>query len=212
MKIGILGSGGVAQTLGTGLLTLNHRVMLGTRDPSKLAEWLKENTTATAGSYEDAALFGEVIILATFGLATRTAIDLAGRNNFSGKIVIDVTNPLDFSEGPPPKLKSSFGHSLGEQIQKEIPEAKVVKAFNSIGAHIMINAKREEGVPNLLLAGNDKKAKDWVGKLAAQWGWDESIDMGGIENAYWLEAFAMLWMVYAFNNDHWQHAFKFLKK
>jgi len=212
MKIGILGSGGVAQTLATGLLSLNHDVVLGTRDTSKLAEWLKDNEKGTVGSFNDAAKHGEVIFLATFGLATITAIELAGKDYFDKKFVIDVTNPLDFSDGAPPKLKASPGHSLGEQIQKDIPKAKVVKTFNYIGAHIMVNAKREEGTPDLLVAGNDKSAKDWVSDLAAKWGWGNTIDMGGIENSYWLEAFAMLWLAYAFKNDHWQHAFKFLKK
>jgi predicted dinucleotide-binding enzyme len=214
MKIGILGSGNVAQTLGSGLLKLGHEVTLGTRDTSKLSEWLKDNTIskARAESFKDAAEFGEVIFLATFGLATATAIDMAGVDNFKDKIVVDVTNPLDFSDGAPPKLASSPGNSLGEQIQKQLPKAKVVKAFNSIGAHIMIDAKREEGTPNLLIAGNDNRAKKWVADLASQWGWSDTIDIGGIDNAYWLEAFAMLWILYGFKTNNWQHAFKLLKK
>ena len=157
-KIGILGSGTVAQTLGTGLLAVGHKVKLGTRDTSKLEAWLKDvtNVNASVGSFADAASFGEVVILATLGVATASAIELAGKRNFTGKIVIDTTNPLDFSKGVPPTFAAELGNSLGEQIQRWIPDSKVVKAFNSIGAHIMVNPKREEGTPDLVALSYDR--------------------------------------------------------
>jgi len=214
MKIGILGSGGVAQALGSGLLGLGHEVTLGTRDKAKLAEWLKKinSPKADVGSFAEAAAFGEIIFLTTHGVATIGAIDMAGRQNFAGKIVIDVTNPLDFSGGVPPKFAATLDNSLGEQIQKHLPQSKVVKAFNTIGAHIMIKAKRDEGTPDLFIAGNDAAAKQWIADLAQKWGWLSTIDLGGIENSYWLETFAMLWIVYGFKNNSWNHAFKLLKK
>jgi hypothetical protein len=119
---------------------------------------------------------------------------------------------LDHSQGTPPALASSPGNSLGEQIQRQIPAARVVKAFNFIGTHIMVNARREEGIPTMFTAGNDIAAKKWVADLASLWGWSETIDMGRIEQAYWLEAFAMFWIIYGFKNNQWQHAFKLLKK
>lgn len=214
MKIGILGSGDVARTLGDGLLGLGHEVTLGTRNKSKLDDWLAKanNPKAKVGSFADAAAFGEIVFLTTHGTATINAIDLADKKNFDGKIVIDVTNPLDFSGGASPKFAVTLGNSLGEQIQKHLSKSKVVKAFNSIGAHIMINAKREEGTPDLFIAGNDADAKKWVVELARKWGWPSAVDLGGIENSYWLEALAMFWIIYGFKNKSWSHAFKLLKK
>lgn len=226
MKIGILGTGGVGQTLAAKLDQSGHEVMIGTRNVTDtmarktpdafgnppFSEWQAKNPGVKLGTFSDAAAFGEVIFLTTLGVATINVIDLAGKDNFSEKIVIDVTNPLDFSQGVPPKFTATLGNSLGEQIQTHIPRAKVVKAFNTIGAHITINAKREEGTPDLLIAGNDPDAKKWVNELALKWGWNSTVDLGGIENAYWLETFAMLWIVYAFKTNEWNHAFKFLRK
>jgi len=214
MKIGILGSGMVGQSLAKGFIGLGHEVRIGTRDKNKLAGWLKEMNTerVSVGSVAEAASFGEVIVLATHGVATTNAIEMAGKENFSGKIVIDVTNPLDFSKGVPPKFAAELGNSLGEQIQKFIPEAKVVKAFNIINASIMINARLQEGQPDMFIAGNDEGAKRWVSQLAQSWGWNSCVDMGGISESYWLETFAMFWILYGFRNNHWSHAFKLLKK
>ncbi len=226
MKIGILGTGAVGRTLATKLIEDGHEVMIGTRDVVNtlarnkadgygnppFTEWLSAHPSAKLESFSDTAAFGEVLFITTAGLAALNAIDLAGKENFSGKIVVDVTNPLDASAGMPPKFAVTLGNSLGEQIQRHIPEAKVVKAFNTIGAHIMVSPQREEGVPDLLIAGNDADAKKWVNDLALSWGWNSTVDLGGIENAYWLETFAMTWIVYAFNNNSWNHAFKFLRK
>src|SRR3989338_10471647 len=136
MKIGILGSGSVAQTLGTALINLGHEVKLGTRSPEKLNDWMSKNNEAPVGSFADAAKFGEVIFMCTLGIGTENAINMAGKNNFKNKIVVDVTNPLDFSETPP-KMSVQYPESLCMKIHKMIPEAKIAKAFNIVAAHVM---------------------------------------------------------------------------
>lgn len=213
MKIGIIGSGVVGQQLGLGFIRLGHVVKIGTRDKTKLSGWQKEaGEKGTAGNFSEAANFGEIIILATSWRGTENAINLAGKENFSNKILIDVTNPLEFSVGVPPKLKSAPGESGGEKIQKILPDAKVVKAFNTINAYIMCSPKREEGLPDLFIAGNDEDAKKKVGSFAKDWGWNSIIDMGDISKAFLLEAFAQLWIEYGFKYNNWTHAFKLLKK
>ena len=226
MKIGILGTGGVGRTLAAKLSDDGHEVMIGTRniadtmaksEPDGMGnppfkEWQKQNLKVKLVTFAEASKFGEIIFLATFGDVTKMAIDLAGKENFNGKLVVDSTNPLDFSKGVPPGFTVTLGNSLGEQIQKHIPNAKVVKAFNTIGAHIIVNPKREDGVPDLLIAGNDNSAKKQLGDLIKNWGWGGVIDMGGISQSYWLEAFAMIWIHYGFKYNSWNHAFKLLKK
>lgn len=212
MKVGILGSGMVAQQFGNGFLRIGDEVKLGTRDSSKLSDWLKQaDTKASVGSFEDAARFGEMLVLATFWAGTENAINLAVKKNFSGKILIDVTNLLDFSQGTPPKFLSGVGNSGGDQVQRWLPDAPVVKAFNTINAYIMISPMREEGLPNLFIAGNDD-AKKSVVSVAGRWEWKSINDLGDISNAFLLEAFAQLWIIYAFKNNSWMHAFKLLKK
>ena len=212
MKIGIIGSGDVAQTLASGFLANGHEVRLGTRNAEKLAEW-KETAGAKAsvGSFAGAAEFGEVILICTSGAGALSAIEMAGTENFKGKTVIDVTNALDFSEGVPPKFTATVGNSLGEQIQKALPEANVVKAFNTINRTTMIDPHFGDETATMFIAGNDENAKSETIKLAKDFGWDVE-DAGGIEQAFYLEAFAMLWINYAFKNNSWTHAFKFLKK
>ena len=212
MRIGVLGSGQVGQTLATGLLRLGHEVKVGTRDTAKLADWLKKtnNAKASVGSFKEAAGFGEVVVLAVHGVASTNAIDLAGKENFKGKIVMDVTNPLDSSQGAP-RFASTLGRSLGQQIQRHIPDARVVKAFNIVNCYIMINPKMQEGTPDMFIAGDDKEAKKWVTDLATAWGWNSCNDLGDLEQSYWLETFAMLWIRYGIVNNHWTHAFKLLK-
>jgi predicted dinucleotide-binding enzyme len=225
IKIGILGTGGVGRTLAVKLFSEGHEVMIGTRNVDEtlsktesdaagnlpFKEWQEENHNINLGTFADAAKFGEAIILATLGIVTLNAIDMSGKENFKNKVVIDTTNPLDFSKGVPPQFTATPGNSLGEQIQKHIPEARLVKAFNTIGAHIMINPKREEGIPDLFIAGNDESVKNQFKDLIGNWGWGSIIDMGDISQAYWLETFAMLWIHYAFRNNNWNHAFKLLK-
>src|SRR5215470_45541 len=131
MKIGIVGSGGVAKTLGGKLASLGHEVVLGTREPAKLADWCKEKG-ARAGSAEEAARHGEVVINATAGTGSLSALASAGKSNLEGKILIDVANPLDFSKGMPPSLTVVNTDSLGEQVQRAYPGAFVVKALNTV--------------------------------------------------------------------------------
>ena len=212
MKIGFLGSGGVAQTLGSAYLEKGHEVKLGTRSPEKLDEWLAgAGESALVGSFADAAAFGDVVFICTKGDGALDSVKLAGVENFKGKTVIDVTNPLDFSGGVPPKLTSTLGNSLGEEIQKSLPDAHVVKAFNTIGAHIMVDPFFDGQPATLFIAGNDESAKAEVTKLAKEFGWDVE-DAGGIGESFYLEAFAMLWINYGFKNNHWNHAFRFMKK
>jgi NADPH-dependent F420 reductase len=213
MKIGIIGSGMVGQQLGIGFTRTGNEVMIGTRDKSKLNDWKKKaGVKASSGSNEEAAKFGEIIVLATAWSGTGNAISLAGKENFSGKILIDVTNPLDFSQGTPPKIAVPFDNSGAQHVQKWLPKAKVVKAFNIINAYTMINPKFEEGYPDLFIAGNDKKAKEEVALIAKQLGWVSIIDLGDLSEAIWLETLTMLWVHYGFKFNSWTHAFKLLKK
>jgi 8-hydroxy-5-deazaflavin:NADPH oxidoreductase len=215
MKIGIIGSGMVAQQLGLGLIKSGHDVKLGTRNPQKLSDWQKQSgNKGSVGSFEDAAKFGELLFLATLwsGGATENAIKQAGKDNFTGKVVVDVTNPLESGgEGQPPKLALGYPDSAGATIQKWLPGSKVVKAFNIITAYYMANPKLKEGTPDMFIAGNDSGAKKSVTDIARSWGWNV-IDIGGIEQSYLLESLAMLWIRYGALNNYWKHAFKLLKE
>lgn len=214
MNIGIIGSGAVARALGRGFLSSGHPVKLGSRNPEKLNDWLEEvgNPAASAGTNSEAAAFGDVIVLATGWDGTKNAIELAGKENLAGKTVIDVTNPLDFTEGPPPKLAVRYPASGGELVQEWMPDANVVKAFNIIASHTMINPRMQGGTPDMFIAGNSPEAKEQVAEIARNWGWENVHDMGDITSSYWLESFAMLWIHFAFKNNHWTHAFKLLMK
>lgn len=212
MNIGILGSGSVAQTLGAGFASKGHKVRLGTRDASKLNDWAASaRGNASVGSFADAAEFGVVVIVAVSGSVALEAIALAGAKNFNGKTVIDVTNPLDFSQGVPPGFAATLGNSLAEQIQRAVPNANVVKAFNMITAAVMVDPKFGGDTASLFIAGDDKGAKDAVARLAGEFGW-EVVDFGGLSQAYFLEAFAAGFINYAFATDDWQRGFKFLNK
>ncbi len=204
MKIGILGSGMVGQSIASGFS--KEEVIIGTRDKQKLADFAAK-TGVKVGSFEDAAKFGDILFLCTKWTGTKEAIKMAG-HNFSGKIVVDVTNPLAF-EGQTPKLDIGYPDSAGAQIQKLLPDSKVVKAFNTVTASYM--TKAAEGSPDLFICGNDEHSKKKVSEMASKWGWNV-IDMGGIEQAYLLEALAMLWIRYGFMNNHWTHAWKLLNK
>lgn len=212
-KIGILGSGMVGQALAKGFLKSGYDVKIGSRDAGKLSDFLKETgNKASAGSFPDAAAFGETIVLCCKGTVVDEVIRMAGKTNFEGKVVIDVTNPLLFEEeGKPPTLTTGFPESLGQKIQQLLPNAKVVKAFNIVSNAYMCNPKLQEGVPDMFIAGNDANAKRTVTEIASKWGWPVH-DIGGIEQAALLEALAMIWIRYAFMNNHWTHAFKLLKK
>ena len=214
MKIGILGSGEVGIKLGDGFISLGHTVKIGTRNTSKetLASWATKNgKESSVGNFEETASFGEVIVLATPWAATSDIIKMAGTKNFSEKIVIDVTNPLDFSKGMPPTLAIGHTNSAGETIQILLPEAKVVKAFNSVGNPHFFQPVFPGGPPSMFICGNDLEAKKWVTNILSGFGWD-TIDSGGIESSRLLEPLAMLWINYYFKTSTGDHAFKLLRK
>ncbi|MCX6133219.1 MAG: NAD(P)-binding domain-containing protein [Ignavibacteriales bacterium] len=214
MKIGILGSGGVGQALGKGFADLGHDVKIGTRDPGqdKIKTWVgKTGPKASAGTYAEAASFGELLVLASPWSGTENAIKLSEKKNFSDKVVIDVTNPLDFSSGSSPKLALGHTDSGGEQVQRWIPEAHVVKAFNIIGAPFMVNPQFDGGPPDMFICGNDEKAKQKVTDILTAFKWS-TVDIGGIEGSRFLEPMAMAWVLYGFKTNTWSHAFKLLRK
>lgn len=205
--IGILGSGAAARTLGHGLLGLGHPVMLGSRDSSKLADWVHtEGPSAYAGSLADATRFGDVVVLSVLGRAAEDVVRLAGIDNLEGKIIIDASDPLDFSSGRP-GLFVGTDDSLGERIQRLAPGARVVKALNIVLADVMINPRLSGGNPDMFIAGDDEAAKTVVTALLERFGWPV-IDLGGIENARWLEALSLLWVVYSHRTGKTLHAFK----
>ena len=215
MKIGVLGSGPVGQVLAAGFLKHGHSAMIGTRQPGSdaMRKWLAENPQGAAGTFEQTAKFGDVLVLASLGRAATQVIELAGKANFAGKVLIDTTNPI--ADAAPVKgvLRFTTGpnESLGEQIQALVPEASVVKAFNSVGAARMVNPHYEQGTPTMFLCGDDEAAKGTVSGLIRELGW-EPFDCGGIIAARALEPLCMLWCIPGFLHNQWTHAFKLLTR
>ena len=213
MKIGVIGSGDVAKVLAGGFLKHGHDVVIGTRDPAKLNDWAKQNPDARVGSFRDAAQFGEVIALAVKGLAAAEALRAAGASNLAGKPVIDATNPI--ADAPPQngvlQFFTSLNESLMERLQREFPEARLVKAFNSVGNSRMVNPQFPGGKPTMFICGNDNAAKKAVETILDQFGW-ETADMGEVEAARAIEPLCMLWCIPGFLRNEWTHAFKLLKQ
>ena len=210
-KIGVLGSGDVGRVLAGGFLKLGHEVKIGSREPAKLNEWVgKAGKGASAGTFAEAAKFGDLIVLATLGVAAENAIKSAGISSFDGKVIIDATNPLDFTGGAP---RLSVGHtdSLGEQIQRLLPKARVVKAFNTVGNAHMIHPQFPGGPPDMFLCGNDDGAKKTVTQICEHFGWGV-VDIGGIEGSRHLEPMCMVWVLHGFRTNSWNHAFKMLHR
>ena len=213
MRIGILGSGDVGRALGTAFTACGHEVKLGARDAAnqRVKDWVaKGGVHASGGTFEDVAKSGEVIVLATLWSGTENAVRLAGVDNFRGKVVIDATNPLDFSSRPP-RLAVGMNDSAGEQVQRWLPTARVVKAFNIVGNALMFRPNFPGGPPDMFICGNDAKAKGTVSQILNEFGW-EVIDLGGIEGSRYLEPLAMVWITYGFKAGTWNHAFKLLRK
>ncbi len=212
MKIGILGSGVVAQTLAGGFLKHGHEVTLGTRTAAKLAEWSTKNPQGKISGFADAARFGEVVVLAVKGTAGAEVLRLAGAANFSGKPVIDVTNPI--AEAPPVngvlKFFTSLDESQMERLQREFAGVRFVKAFNSVGNAAMVNPQFAGGRPTMFICGNDDAAKQVVQGILDQFGW-ETADMGKAEAARAIEPLCMLWCIPGFLRNDWMHAFKLLR-
>lgn len=213
MKIGIIGSGGVAQALGAGFLKHGHATMLGTRDAAKLAEWKRQHPESRVGTMSETAAFGEVVVLAVKGSAAAEALRAAGSGNLAGKVVIDATNPIADAAPEHGVVKFFTGpnESQMEALQKEFPSAHFVKAFNSVGSGQFVNPHYKEGKPTMFLCGNDDSAKATVTTILEQFGW-ETADMGTAEAARAIEPLCMLWCIPGFLHNEWTHAFKLLRK
>ncbi len=211
MKIGIIGSGIVAQTLAAGFIRHGHEVTLGTRDAAKLADYAGRTPGARVATSAQAAAFGDVVVLAVKGSAALQAARDAGAG-LDGKPVLDTTNPI--ADAPPVDgVLASFtgpGQSLMEQLQREFPKARFVKAFNSVGAARMIDPSFAGGPPTMFIAGNDADAKDVARRLLAEVGWDAA-DMGSAVAARAIEPLAVLWCIPGFRDNSWTHAFKLLR-
>ena len=213
MKVGVLGSGDVAKSLAGGFIKHGHQVMLGTRDAGKLKDFVAQHQGAQAGSFADAAKFGELVVLAVKGTVALDALKAAGGANLAGKPVIDATNPI--ADAPPEngvlKFFTDINQSLMERLQKAFPDAHFVKAYNSVGNARMVNPQFPGGKPTMFICGNDDKAKAAVRGINEQFGW-ETADMGKAEAARAIEPLCMLWCILGFTQNEWTHAFKLLHK
>jgi 8-hydroxy-5-deazaflavin:NADPH oxidoreductase len=207
MKIGMIGGGGVGQTIGAALKALGHDVVLGIRavTPEELAKERNfakplKDWTAEIGipvvTMAAAAAHGEVLFNVTAGQGSLEALTAAGAANLKGKVLIDVANPLDFSAGMPPFLAAAYAGptSLGEQIQAAFPDTHVVKAFNTIANPVMVNAALVPGDHDLFIAGNDAAAKAKVTEIATAFGWKHIVDLGDIVGARATEALLPIWV------------------
>ena len=211
MKIGIIGSGSVAQALGTGFIAVGHQVMLGTRDAGKLKQWASDSG-GSVGTFSEAAAFAEVAVLAVKGSAAADALKLAGVENLASKPLIDACNPI--ADAPPEDGVLQFftgpNESLMEQLQKITPASHLVKAFSCIGSALMVNPNFKAGKPTMFICGNDEKSKTVVASLCVSLGFEVE-DMGSAVAARAIEPLCMLWCIPGFKNNEWRHAFKLLK-
>lgn len=213
MKIGVLGSGTVGQTLAAGFIRHGHEVMVGTREQDKLAPWQKANPKAKLGSFAETAAFSEIVVLAVKGNVAADALRQANANNLSGKTVIDATNPIADAPTTNGVLKffTNLDESQMERLQREFAAANFVKAFNSVGAVRMVNPSYKAGKPTMFICGNSDAAKKAVGQILGQFGW-ETADMGKAEAARAIEPLCMLWCIPGFLRNEWSHAFKLLRE
>jgi predicted dinucleotide-binding enzyme len=199
MRIGVLGTGSVGRAIANRLVELGHEVTMGSRwaESEPLLEWLAEaDETARGGTFAEAAAAGELVFNCTAGDASLEALAAAGAENLAGKVLVDVANPLDFSRGMPPALSVCNDDSLGERIQAAFPEAKVVKALNTVNNQVMVDPGRLPGAHNVFVCGEDAGAKATVAALLAEFGWPRgsAIDLGGIEAARGTEMYLPLWL------------------
>jgi len=198
MKLGVLGTGMVGNTVASKLVQLGHDVKMGSRtsENEKAVGWAKANgPKASNGTFAEAAEFGEIIFNCTAGAASLEALKLAGAKNLKGKILVDISNPLDFSRGMPPTLTVCNTDSLGEQIQRAFPEAKVVKTLNTINCNVMVTPHIISGPHDIFMSGNDANAKSKVREIVADWfGWKSVIDLGDISTARGTEMYLALWV------------------
>jgi predicted dinucleotide-binding enzyme len=212
MNIGVIGSGDVGRTLASGFLKHGHGVVIGTREPSKLADWAGKNPKGRVGSFAEAAKFGEVVVLAVKGTVAADAVRAAGPGNLRGKTVIDATNPI--ADAPPVngvlRFFTTYDESLLERLQREFPAVRFVKAFNSVGAAQMVDPSFSEGKPTMFICGNDESAKKAVTAVLDELGWGVA-DMGTAEAARAIEPLCILWCIPGFLHNQWSHAFKLLR-
>lgn len=211
MKVGILGSGDVAKALGKGFLTAGHEVMLGSRDAAKVRGW-SDHAKASAGTFAEAAAFGEVVVVAVKGTVAVDAVKLAGERALDAKTVIDATNPI--ADAPPVNGVIQFftgpNDSLMERLQAAVPNARFVKAFSCVGNPFMFRPNFPGGPPTMFICGNDDAAKGQVRSILTEFGW-ETEDMGKVEGARAIEPLCQLWCAPGFQRNQWTHAFKMLK-
>jgi len=210
MRIGVLGTGMVGQTLSGALARLGHEVVIGTRDPeaavarteaprpgmSSFSEWHASNPSVKVAAFAEAAGHGEIVFNATSGTGSLDALRAAGEERLEGKILVDIANPLDFSAGMPPTLSVANTDSLGEQIQRAFPEAKVVKTLNTVTAAVMVEPQAVgDGDHHLFVSGDDPAAKREVTRLLQEWfGWRNVIDLGDITTSRGTEMYLALWI------------------
>jgi predicted dinucleotide-binding enzyme len=209
MKIAILGTGVVGQTIAQKLASLGHEVRIGTRSVEEtlaregkdsfgrppFKEWHAQNQAVRLETHAQAAAFAELVVNATSGAATHAALELAGKRNLAGKVLVDISNPLDFSAGFPPSLSVSNTDSLGEQIQRALPDTRVVKTLNTMNAYLMVNPRLLPDEHNVFVSGNDGDAKARVRRLLESFGWKpgEVIDLGDITTARGTEQMLPIW-------------------
>lgn len=212
MKVGILGSGTVGQTLAAGFVRHGHEAMIGTREPAKLSDWQKGNPAVQVSDLRHTAAFGEILVLAVKGSVAAEVLEGAGRDNLAGKPVIDACNPI--ADAPPEHGVLPFftgpNASLMEQLQRKFPETHLVKAFNSVGAASMVNPPFAER-PTMFICGNNAPAKERVSSILDQFGW-ETADMGTAEAARAIEPLCILWCIPGFTKNEWTHAFRLLRR
>ena len=209
MKIGVLGTGIVGQTIAAKLASLGHEVAIGTRDVASLmartevsqlnepfSAWIAKNPAIKVAEFSEAAAHGEIVFNATSGARSMEALGQAGADNLSGKIIVDLGNPLDYSRGMPPSLTVSNTDSLGEQIQRTFPEARVVKTLNTVNALVMVNPQQVAGGDHhVFVSGNDAGAKAEVTAILKDWfGWRHVVDLGDITSARAAEMFLPIWV------------------
>jgi predicted dinucleotide-binding enzyme len=209
VRFGILGTGVVGKTIAARLGSLGHEAMVGTRDPEEtlsrtepdpygnppFSAWQQEHPEARLGTFGEAAAHGEVVVNATAGAVSLEVLEQAGEDNLNGKILIDIANPLDFSQGMPPTLSVSNTDSLGEQIQRRFPEAKVVKTLHTMNAYLMVDPTQLAGADHtVFVSSDDAEAKATVTELLRSFGWTDIIDLGDITTARGTEMLLPLWL------------------